>query len=190
MGNFHTVHRPVINNLASYHDSVLCDIVQTRHASSNICIFGLYEASLLANMGIDAWSGSYSRNVSLRLTRKLIRGSHSKICVASLKLPNSAEPRRHVRDRTSIPVPQGIGYTHATRSPIGLAFMTMEYVGGTTLHALRFLAGERWEYRNGSLRTPVLTGVHDQLVEAYAQLCRLEFLNINAHRSPTLTDKG
>lgn len=81
-----------------------------------------------------------------------------------------------------------IAFSYTAESPIGLAFIITEYVEGTTLLALGFRDGSRWQDRDGH-RISAVARIYDQLADVYIQLRGLEFTEIGALGMPTEPDQ-
>ncbi|KAM5367640.1 hypothetical protein ACJZ2D_009921 [Fusarium nematophilum] len=74
-----------------------------------------------------------------------------------------------VTENTTIPVPKIHACSYEAESPIGYAFIMMDYIQGVPLSALLFRRTQKWGYTpNG--RGPALTRVHDQLADVFIQL--------------------
>ena len=96
---------------------------------------------------------------------------------------------RYVSEKTTIPIPRVHAWSYEAQSPIGYAFIIMDYVQGTPLNALLFRREERWAY-SSTHRSPDLTRVHDQLADIYIQLRGLEFPEIGALGMPSSDSLG
>lgn len=77
---------------------------------------------------------------------------------------------RCVAEKTNIPLPRTHAYSFQDRSPIGLAFLIIDFVEGKTLHDINIglLSGEQ------------KVRLYEQLADIEVQLRRLEFPHISA----------
>lgn len=165
-----SIDRRTICDLASsYHDDARCRVFKTTHGSFNICFFVEFD-SVSPQGKPDRW-----------VIRIPFPG---RVPWIDEKIDSEVATMKYVRQKTTIPVPDVIAYSYVDRSPIGVAFIIIEYVEGTTLHALGFRGGKRWEYQNGRHPSQALNRVHDQLADVYIQLRGLEFPEIGALGMP------
>lgn len=96
---------------------------------------------------------------------------------------------RYVAEKTTIPVPKIHAWSYEADSPIGHAFIIMDYIQGVPLSALHFRMSEKWlPTSNG--RSPSLSRVYDQLADVFIQLRGLEFPEIGALGLPTPESPG
>lgn len=92
-------------------------------------------------------------------------------------------------EKTTIPVPKIHAWSYEADSPIGHAFIIMDYVQGVPLSALLFRMSEKWlPTSNG--RSPALAHVYNQLADVFIQLRGLEFPEIGALGLPTPESPG
>lgn len=96
---------------------------------------------------------------------------------------------RYVTEKTKIPVPKIHAWSYETDSPIGHAFIMMDYIQGVPLSALRFRRSEKWLHTSEG-RSPALARVYDQLADVFIQLRGLEFPEIGALGMPTPESPG
>ncbi|KAI1502865.1 hypothetical protein F5X99DRAFT_146324 [Biscogniauxia marginata] len=90
---------------------------------------------------------------------------------------------------TTIPVPEIIAFSYTAESPIGHGFIITEYVEGTTLNALGFRIGRKWQNQNRRDPSSALASIYGQLADVYTQLRGLEFSKIGALGMPMAADQ-
>jgi Phosphotransferase enzyme family len=79
-------------------------------------------------------------------------------------------PCRYVAEKTTIPIPKVHAYSFLKESPIGMAFVIMDYVEGRTLFDIGIL----------NLSPEQKNGVYEQLADISIQLRQQEFFKIGA----------
>ncbi|KAK1765089.1 hypothetical protein QBC33DRAFT_594069 [Phialemonium atrogriseum] len=175
-----SIERQAICDLASsYHDSVGCKVFRTTHGSFNVCFF--VEFNPVSPGGKpDRWVIRIPFPGRVPWIDEKIDSE-----VATMKLVLLLCPL-YMRKNTTIPIPDVIAYSYVAESPIGVAFIIMECIEGTTLHVLGFRQGQTWESRNPCQQNPGLAHVHNQLADMYIQLRGLEFPEIGALGMPTI----
>jgi hypothetical protein len=80
--------------------------------------------------------------------------------------------------KTKIPVPKIHAYSSSEESPIGMAFIIMDFIDGQNLMEHGFNSGEKWN--NGQEPTDAKRRVHHQLAELFLELRKQEFPKIGA----------
>jgi hypothetical protein len=80
---------------------------------------------------------------------------------------------RHVALKTKIPVPKVHAYSFSRTSPIGLAFIIMDFIDGQNLMEHGFKDGEKWINNRGA--TNATRRIYQQLAEVFVELRRQEF---------------
>ncbi|KAJ9130438.1 Aminoglycoside 3'-phosphotransferase/choline kinase domain protein [Pleurostoma richardsiae] len=170
-----SIDRDAIRDLASsYHNGDECTIFRMRHGSFNVCFFVEFDPP------------PHGRRRDKWVVRIPFPG---RVPWVDEKIDSEVATMKYVRRETNIPVPEVIAFSYTAGSPIGLAFIITEYVEGTTLQALGFRDGMRWQDRDGLHRSSVLTRVYDQLADVCIQLRGLEFTEIGALGMPTGPDQ-
>ncbi|POS73872.1 hypothetical protein DHEL01_v207739 [Diaporthe helianthi] len=84
----------------------------------------------------------------------------------------------HVFLNTTIPVPKIHAYSFSSKSPIGMAFIIMDFVDGQNLMEHGFKRGDKWDQWGGP--TDAMKRVHRQLAELFLELRKQEFPKIGA----------
>ncbi|UNI18238.1 hypothetical protein JDV02_004517 [Purpureocillium takamizusanense] len=156
---------------SSYHAGLLpCKTFGSpKHGSFNVCVFVEFDAS-----PPERWA------VRIPLPARATAWIDEKIEIELATM-------RYVAAKTTIPIPRVHAYSFTEGSPIGTAFIIMDYVQGRTLKDLGFKKEKRW--RSYTRPTEATSKLHEQLADVYVQLRQLEFPEIGALGLPIVDGK-
>ncbi|KAF5020347.1 hypothetical protein F66182_7630 [Fusarium sp. NRRL 66182] len=158
--------RDILDLASLYHDNKPCQVFQpSKQGSYNVCFFVQFAA--------PSTGGSPDRCVVRIPIPEQIPWIDEKIDVEVATM-------KYVAANTTIPVPKVRAHSSAANSPIKMAFIIMDYIGGKSLKELGFMEDlDVW-----CSVTPQLTRAREKMYEGLAkvfcQLRQLEFPEIGA----------
>ncbi|RMJ09184.1 hypothetical protein CDV36_011190 [Fusarium kuroshium] len=165
----------VICDLASsYYGGMPCHIFTITHGSFNICVCVQFDDPL----------GTSPCRWVIRIPFP------GRVPWIDEKIDSEVATMKYVAEKTTIPIPKVHAWSYEAESPIGHAFIMMDYIQGVPLSALNFKMTEKWGHTRDGGRMPALARVHDQLADLFIQLRSLEFSEIGALGMPTPESPG
>ncbi|KAJ4321994.1 hypothetical protein N0V84_005041 [Fusarium piperis] len=156
---------------SSYHDGTPCHIFSITHGSFNICVCVQFDDDVAAGASPHRW-----------VIRIPFPG---RVPWIDEKIDSEVATMKYVTEKTTIPIPKIHAWSYGAESPIGHAFIMMDYIQGVPLSAMHFGKTQRWGFTRDGRPGPALTRVHEQLAGIFTQLRSLEFPEIGALGMPT-----
>ncbi|KAL1847096.1 hypothetical protein Daus18300_014066 [Diaporthe australafricana] len=156
----------ILKLASSYHKNAPCKFFKPlKHGGFNVCFFVEFDLP-----GCNAKKPRW-------VVRIPIPGRNP-VAWIDEKLEVEVATMRHVALNTKIPVPKVHAYSFSGQSPIGMAFIIMDFVDGQNLREHGFKQGDKWNNWRGPTEATKL--VYQQLAEVLIELRKQEFPAIGA----------